>query len=308
MEWENRKCNHSQEYVQQKSEIEEEIHRIEEELSQLQIQYRETMAQTPPSIEAARKAVQSLTERFIKDINMTLLDPHESVRQCLEAIVIILKKKTHLYSEKQPSVSHGYGISWNEICKMTRRSDFNKLLLNFDSFTEINKQFLQSVREIHMKKLKRRTYQIQLHASPASEMLYHWLDIVVRFSSLMVMREPLPTQIQQALARLSEARKWREQLEDEAHGVSRPRFLVTRTGGFFATLVGEYVLSHIFTRERAVQAEKGKSADSFRSLSSLTVGILGLGEAGQEGGLYMQSLYFAYLVYITLISICGMKR
>lgn len=241
------------------------------------------MAQTPPSIEAARQAVQALTERFIKDINLTLLEPHESLRQCLEAIVIILKKKTHLYSDRQPSSSRGYDISWNEICQITKRGDFTQKLQNFDNFTEIDEKFLRHVREHHMKKLKRRTYQIQLHASPAGEMLYHWLDVVVRFSSLMVMREPLPMQIQDAMSRLGDARKQKERLDDEVYGVSRPHFLLTRTGGFFATLVGEFVLSHVLTRERAVEAGKEKAPDSFRGLSSITVGILGFGEAGQEG-------------------------
>ena len=211
------------------------------------------------------------------------MEPHESVRQCLEAIVIILKQKTHLYSEKQPSSSRGYNISWNEICKMTKQADFIDKLQNFDSFTEINEKFLCHIREHHMKKLKRRTYQIQVHASPASEMLYHWLDVVVRFSSLMVMREPLPMQIREAMAKLNEARLQKEVLEDEVHGVSRPHFLLTRSARFFATLVGEFVLSHILKRERAVEMGKRKELSMSRSLNSVTVGILGFGEAGQEG-------------------------
>lgn len=299
VEWEKRKTDQSKEYKEQKTNVEEKIQLIEDEISQLQYQYRDSMTQTPPSIDAARKAVQALTDRYIKDINLTLLEPHESVRQCLEAIIIILKQKTHLYSEKQPSSSRGYDISWNEICKITKQPDFISKLQNFDNFTEISEKFLLDIREHHMKKLKRRTYQIQLHASPASEMLYQWLDIVVRFASLMVMREPLPMQIREAMSRLNKARLQKQVLEDEVHGLSRPRFVLTRSAGFFSTLVGEFVLSHILKRERGVEMVKKKERPLLRGLNSCTVGILGFGEAGQE---------VARVCSLVSINVCALVR
>ena len=279
--WSKRLDQRSVEHRQERADVEAEIARLDEELARLRVEYRDTLAQTPPSLESARAAVQSLTERFIKDINLTLLDPHESVRQCLEPIIIILKRKWKAYAGKRPTPGRGYDMSWAEICRETTKPNFVEKLQNFDSFAEIDAKFLRHVLDHHMKKLKRRTYQIQLQASPASAMLYKWLDVVVRFASLMVMREPLPAQIREATERLGEAKRRREELDDEARGVARPHFVLTRPGRFFAALVAEFTLSHVFDRER--NCRRGWVEGEYRPLDVVSVGILGLGEAGREG-------------------------
>ncbi|XP_065843642.1 uncharacterized protein [Oscarella lobularis] len=286
--WSKRLDQRSVEHRQERADVEAEIARLDEELARLRVEYRDTLAQTPPSLESARAAVQSLTERFIKDINLTLLDPHESVRQCLEPIIIILKRKWKAYAGKRPTPGRGYDMSWAEICRETTKPNFVEKLQNFDSFAEIDAKFLRHVLDHHMKKLKRRTYQIQLQASPASAMLYKWLDVVVRFASLMVMREPLPAQIREATERLGEAKRRREELDDEARGVARPHFVLTRPGRFFAALVAEFTLSHVFDRER--NCRRGWVEGEYRPLDVVSVGILGLGEAGREVARVCKSL------------------
>jgi phosphoglycerate dehydrogenase-like enzyme len=68
---------------------------------------------------------------------------------------------------------------------------------------------------------------------------------------------------------------------------SRRDFLLTRVQGLFGPLMAEYILGHIIAREREVVTLAKQQRDRiwkpeihYRRLSTLTLGILGLGEIG----------------------------
>ncbi|XP_053390278.1 glyoxylate/hydroxypyruvate reductase A-like, partial [Mercenaria mercenaria] len=70
-----------------------------------------------------------------------------------------------------------------------------------------------------------------------------------------------------------------------------PSFTITRMGGAFSRFMAEYVLGYVLTKERSIievakdqetRMWNKKKYSHYRSLTDLTIGILGVGEIGQE--------------------------
>ncbi|XP_060574689.1 glyoxylate/hydroxypyruvate reductase A-like [Ruditapes philippinarum] len=82
-----------------------------------------------------------------------------------------------------------------------------------------------------------------------------------------------------------------ERLIKEIGKEKPPGFTITRMGGAYSRVMGEYVLGYILTKERfIIEVAKDQETQSwnnlkhrnYRNLAELTIGILGVGDIGQE--------------------------
>lgn len=273
-------------WAQRKADLMELIAKLEKELEQprldlqaLQTELDKRMEKAKPQLEEARKAVENVKKEDLA-IMKTLSKPPDMVRLCLEAVGLLLFGWANNPDRE---------ASWERARRMTAQTDFIRDVVRFDPMevaVEIRKRLQKEFLDI-----KGFNYDSVYYAAKACGPLYIWLSRMNEYVEVLESFHPLPANIKALKAsndvleqRLAKAKEDYAQLQESP-------FLVTRFSGDRCSRgVAEYCLAQVLMRERGLgplyessqKHEYQKTKPTFRFLSSLVVGVIGLGKVGQE--------------------------
>lgn len=238
-------------------------------------------ASLQPKMDEARKAVASITKQNLADLK-SMDKPPDFVRMTVECCGLLLEDTD---------------MDWRTARKMTAQTDFISCILNFDPF-KMPQHVREQLRSSYFSN-EEFTYERVKYASNACSALYMWIISMLEYAEALAKLSPellnhgsvpdLERQYADALRELTDAMNRLKRLMD-----GPPFYLSRSSSERSAQLAAEYCLAQLLANERRLtslskhhdegswtHAVKAATASPTpRLLKDLTVGVLGMGQAG----------------------------
>jgi phosphoglycerate dehydrogenase-like enzyme len=266
-----------EELEKKRAEIEEKKRQHEREkeaMVQKQADLQAKFDEQSPYLKEATQRVAKITKSELANIR-SMKRPPDAIKLCLRAILALLGR--------------GDVEKWNDVLRQVTSYNFKTEILEFDAF-EVTEDLQSHIEGKYLRDLEF-TYENMDRAYEACGSLARWLVAQLKLAEATDILRPLMEEIQKIKLEMAELKYEIDNFVLKVEHIDEEmKFVLSRSAGFFGPHVSEYCMGQIIARERNFvmlnqkQQEKEWADENYqyRTLNSLTVGILGVGSIGSE--------------------------